>query len=83
MDVAEQLSLESQLYHQITPQECIRYAKIQTDKEVEYLNTFCSTHDKIAAWVTTTILDCKVLERRSDIQYKVAEVCVAYRPELG
>ncbi|KAK7021984.1 hypothetical protein VNI00_011191 [Paramarasmius palmivorus] len=63
------------LYHQITPQECIRYAKIQTDKEVEYLNTFCSTHDKIAAWVTTTILDCKVLERRSDLQYKVAEKC--------
>ncbi|KAK7044157.1 hypothetical protein VNI00_007877 [Paramarasmius palmivorus] len=78
-DVAEQLSLlESRLYRQITPQECIRYAKIQTGKEVEHLNAFCSTHDKIAAWVTTTILDCKVLARRSDtvdFWIKVAEKC--------
>uniref|UniRef100_A0A0W0GET1 Ras GEF n=1 Tax=Moniliophthora roreri TaxID=221103 RepID=A0A0W0GET1_MONRR len=66
-DIAEQLSLlESKLYRMITPQECIRYAKVQTGKEVEHLNAFCSTHDKIAAWVTNSILDCKVLARRAD-----------------
>ncbi|KAL0576874.1 hypothetical protein V5O48_005109 [Marasmius crinis-equi] len=80
-DVAEQLCLlEFKLYHQIAPQECIRYAKIQTGKSVEHLSAFCSTHDKIAAWVTNSVLDCSILARRADtvdFWIKVAEKCRA------
>ncbi|KAG7099854.1 hypothetical protein E1B28_001661 [Marasmius oreades] len=78
-DVAEQLCLlEFNHYSKITPQECIRYAKTQTGKPVEHLGTFCSTHNKIAAWVTTSVLDSTVLARRADtvdFWIKVAEKC--------
>ncbi|KAF9270825.1 ras GEF [Marasmius fiardii PR-910] len=80
-DVAEQLCLlEFNHYSKITPQECIRYAKTQSGKSVEHLNTFCSTHDKIAAWVTNSVLDSTVLARRADtvdFWIKVAEKCRA------
>ncbi|KAJ8084746.1 hypothetical protein PM082_003523 [Marasmius tenuissimus] len=80
-DVAEQLCLlEFKLYRQITPQECIRYAKTQSGKPVEHLSAFCSTHDKIAAWVTNSVLDNSFLARRADtvdFWIKVAEKCRA------
>ncbi|KAJ7116791.1 ras guanine nucleotide exchange factor domain-containing protein [Mycena crocata] len=78
-DIAEQLALlEFKLYVKLTPQECISYAKTQTGKQVEHLVTFCSTHDKLAAWVKTSILTNEALGKRADtvdFWIKVAEKC--------
>ncbi|KAJ7109784.1 ras guanine nucleotide exchange factor domain-containing protein [Mycena epipterygia] len=78
-DIAEQLALlEFKLYAKLTPQECISYAKTQTGKTVENLCTFCSTHDKLAAWVKTSILTNEALGKRADtvdFWIKVAEKC--------
>ncbi|KIK70475.1 hypothetical protein GYMLUDRAFT_275426 [Collybiopsis luxurians FD-317 M1] len=83
-DIAEQLSLyEFKFYSKIVPQDCIAQAS-QTGRPAgctrarEILSAFCSTHDKLAAWVTDTILSTSVLARRSDtVDYwiKVAEKC--------
>ncbi|KAJ7150331.1 ras guanine nucleotide exchange factor domain-containing protein [Mycena filopes] len=59
-------------------QECILYAKTQTGKQVENLCTFCATHDKLAAWVKTSILTNEALGKRADtvdFWIKVAEKC--------
>ncbi|KAJ7070620.1 ras guanine nucleotide exchange factor domain-containing protein [Mycena amicta] len=78
-DIAEQLALlEFKLYVKLTAQECIAYSKIQTGKKVERLTTFCSTHDKLASWVKTSILTNEALGRRADtvdFWIKVAEKC--------
>ncbi|KAJ6486221.1 ras guanine nucleotide exchange factor domain-containing protein [Mycena vitilis] len=78
-DIAEQLALlEFKLYVKITAQECISYAKVQTGKAVENLCTFCATHDKLAAWVKTSILNNEALGKRADtvdFWIKVAEKC--------
>ncbi|KAF8899165.1 ras guanine nucleotide exchange factor domain-containing protein [Infundibulicybe gibba] len=78
-DIAEQLSLlEYRLYAKISPQECITYAKIQTGDVVANLCSFCSTHDKLAGWVKTSILNNEMLSRRADtvdFWIKVAEKC--------
>ncbi len=77
-DSAEQLALlEYKLYVKLTAQECISYAKTQAGKTVENLTTFCSTHDKLAAWVKTSILTNEALGKRADtvdFWIKVAEV---------
>ncbi|KAK7063870.1 ras guanine nucleotide exchange factor domain-containing protein [Favolaschia claudopus] len=78
-DIAEQLALlEFKLYAKLTPHECISYAKTQTGKKVENLTTFCATHDKLAAWVKTSILTNEALGKRADtvdFWIKVAEKC--------
>ncbi|KAJ6523591.1 ras guanine nucleotide exchange factor domain-containing protein [Mycena capillaripes] len=78
-DIAEQLALlEFKLYVKLTAQECISYAKVQAGKQVENLTTFCSTHDKLAAWVKTSILTNEALGKRADtvdFWIKVAEKC--------
>ncbi|KAJ7508677.1 ras guanine nucleotide exchange factor domain-containing protein [Mycena galericulata] len=78
-DIAEQLALlEFKLYVKLTAQECISYAKTQTGKPVENLCTFCATHDKLAAWVKTSILTNEALGKRADtvdFWIKVAEKC--------
>ncbi|KAJ7687418.1 ras guanine nucleotide exchange factor domain-containing protein [Mycena rosella] len=78
-DIAEQLALlEFKLYVKLTAQECISYAKTQTGKVVENLCTFCATHDKLAAWVKTSILTNEALGKRADtvdFWIKVAEKC--------
>ncbi|KAJ7610925.1 ras guanine nucleotide exchange factor domain-containing protein [Roridomyces roridus] len=78
-DIAEQLALlEFKRYVKITAQECISYAKTQTGKPVENLCAFCATHDKLAAWVKTSILTNEALGRRADtvdFWIKVAEKC--------
>jgi son of sevenless-like protein len=82
-DIAEQLALlEFKLYAKLTAQECISYAKTQTGKQVENLCAFCATHDKLAAWVKTSILMNEGLAKRADtveLWIKVAEV--RFRPD--
>ncbi|KAE9400617.1 ras GEF [Gymnopus androsaceus JB14] len=82
-DLAEQLSLhEFKLYSKITPQDCIAQAtqspKAGCPKARESLSAFCATHDKLAVWVTDTILSNHQLSGRSntvDFWIKVAEKC--------
>ncbi|KAF7337603.1 hypothetical protein MSAN_02233600 [Mycena sanguinolenta] len=78
-DIAEQLALlEFKLYAKLTSHECISYAKTQTGKQVENLTSFCATHDKLAAWVKTSILMNEALGKRADtvdFWIKVAEKC--------
>ncbi|KAJ7269310.1 ras guanine nucleotide exchange factor domain-containing protein [Mycena haematopus] len=78
-DIAEQLALlEFKLYVKLTAHECISYAKTQTGKQVENLTAFCATHDKLAAWVKTSILTNEALGKRADtvdFWIKVAEKC--------
>jgi len=78
-DTAEQLTLlEFGLYVKITPQECLAYAKTQSGSAVANLLEFCGTHDKLASWVKTSVLNHDALSKRSDtIEFwiKVAEVC--------
>ncbi|KAJ7103128.1 ras guanine nucleotide exchange factor domain-containing protein [Mycena belliarum] len=78
-DIAEQLALlEFKRYVKLTAQECISYAKTQTGKIVENLCTFCATHDKLAAWVKSSILTNDALGKRADtvdFWIKVAEKC--------
>jgi son of sevenless len=86
-DVAEQLSLlEFKLYAKVTSQECIRHATSSRRSESN-LVLFCRTHDKLAAWVKTSILSNSVLGKRADtidFWIKVAEVsvmcCVVKKP---
>jgi son of sevenless-like protein len=78
VDIAEQLALlEFFLFVQITPQECLTYAKIQKGERVARLQDFCSTHDKLGSWVKNSILTNDVLGKRADtVEFwiKVAEV---------
>lgn len=81
-DVAEQLSLlEFKLYANITPQECIRHASTPSTGSKSNLAVFCSTHDKLAAWVKTSILNNNALGKRADtvdFWIRVAEVSSIY-----
>jgi len=55
--IAAQLTVyESGLYAKITPQQCLTYVKTRTGDDVAKLRDFCSTHDKLDAWVKNTIL---------------------------
>lgn len=78
-DVAEQLTiLEFKLYANVTPQECIRHANAPSTRSSSHLSVFCSTHDKLAAWVKTSILSNNALGKRAniiDFWIKVAEKC--------
>ncbi|KAF8665435.1 hypothetical protein AX16_000454 [Volvariella volvacea WC 439] len=79
-DIAEQLSiLEFKHYSKISPQECIEYVSTQgKGNNIPNLSAFCSTHDKLAGWVKTSILVPDGLGRRAEtIEFwiKVAEKC--------
>ncbi|KZT27559.1 ras GEF [Neolentinus lepideus HHB14362 ss-1] len=66
-EVAQQLCvMEFNLYSKIRPQECLDWTRTQTGKTVENLHAFCATHDKLAAWVKTSILETDVLGKRAD-----------------
>ncbi|KAF8807994.1 ras GEF [Phlegmacium glaucopus] len=79
--VAEQLTLyESGLYVKITPHQCLTYVRNRTGNDVAQLRDFCSTHDKLAAWVKMSILNSDATGRRAltiDFWIKVAEKCRA------
>jgi len=79
VDIAEQVTLlEFSLYVKVTPQECLNYAKTQTGETIAGLQEFCSTHDKLGAWVKTSILTNEMLSKRADtVEFwiKVAEKC--------
>ncbi|KAK0246451.1 ras guanine nucleotide exchange factor domain-containing protein [Armillaria nabsnona] len=76
-DLAEQLSLfEYTLYSKVTPQDCLVYAK--SPQSAPNLNAFCATHDKLASWVTFSVLNNEALGKRADtidFWIKVAEKC--------
>ncbi|KAF5392464.1 hypothetical protein D9757_002243 [Collybiopsis confluens] len=83
-DIAEQLAVyEFKLYSKLSPQDCmlpgpqtIRPAGCTGTREA--LSVFCATHDRVAAWVTDSILSTDNLAKRSDTVdhwIKVAEKC--------
>ena len=80
--VAEQLAVyEFGLYVEITPQQCLTYVKTRTANGVAKLREFCSTHDKLGAWVKMSILNGEAAGERSyivDFWIKVAEACLFY-----
>ena len=77
--IADQLTVyEFDLYSKITPQQCLTYVKTRTGSDVAKLHAFCSTHDKLGAWVKTSILNGEAAGKRAytvDFWIKVAEVC--------
>lgn len=79
-DIAEQLTLlESRRYVKIAPQDCLRYPSKPLQEESN-LSIFCSTHDRIVAWVKVSVLSNDALGKRADtidFWIKVAEVSVA------
>lgn len=83
-DIAEQLTLiEYNLYMKVTPQESLNYVKTQKGKAVEHLSEFCATHDKLAAWVQSSILYTSALSKRAEMVdqwIKIAEVSHATLP---
>ncbi|KAG6851349.1 hypothetical protein H0H93_005747 [Arthromyces matolae] len=77
VDIAEQLTLiESERYIKVTPKECLFYSsKTATSSN---LGEFCSTHDKVASWVKSSILTNEALSKRVstiELWIKVAEKC--------
>ncbi|KAL0951787.1 hypothetical protein HGRIS_008457 [Hohenbuehelia grisea] len=79
--IAEQLCLlEHKLYAKISPQELLTYTKSSNANgvNVENVAAFCATHDKLVAWVKTSILDTPHVGKRAgtvDFWIKVAEKC--------
>lgn len=86
--IAAQLTVyEFGLYAKITPQQCLTYVKSRTGDDVAKLRDFCSTHDKLDAWVKSTILDdddemARRRAQRIDFWIKVAEVCLFFHLHL-
>ncbi|KAF8641186.1 hypothetical protein AX17_000821 [Amanita inopinata Kibby_2008] len=78
-DVAEQLAImEYKLYVRISPQECFAYRNSYPEPAVANLSAFCSTHDRLGAWVKMSILNTETLGRRADtvdFWIKVGEKC--------
>jgi son of sevenless-like protein len=79
--IADQLTVyEFCLYSKITPQQCLSYVKTRTGNDVAKLRDFCSTHDKLGAWVKMSILNGQAAGKRAhtvDFWIKVAEKCRA------
>lgn len=78
--IADQLAVyEFGLYAKITPQQCLTYVKSRTGDDVTKLRDFCSTHDKLDAWVKLSILNSDAAGQRAqtvDFWIKVAEACL-------
>lgn len=81
-NLAEQLAVyEFGLYAKITPQQCLTYVKTRTGNDVAKLRDFCSTHDKLGAWVKMNILNSDAPGKRGsmiDYWIKVAEACLFF-----
>lgn len=79
--LAQQLCLlEYGLYAKVQPQQCLLWAKTQMGRSVASLIQFSSTHDKLAGWVKTSILNNDGLNKRADtvdFWIKCAEKCRA------
>ncbi|KAI0783386.1 ras guanine nucleotide exchange factor domain-containing protein [Abortiporus biennis] len=77
--LAEHLCLyEAKLYANVRPQQCLNYVKKQESSSD--LHAFCSTHDKLATWVKSSILYTESVGKRADTVdhwIKVAEKCRA------
>lgn len=77
-ELAAQLMLyEYRLYVRVRPRECLLWAKKQEGEAVKHLMAFCATHSKLAAWVTSSVLDHDGIKKRAemvDFWVKVAEV---------
>jgi son of sevenless len=77
--IADQLTVyEFRLYAKITPQQCLTYVKTPTGNDAAKLRDFCSTHDKLGAWVKMSILNGETTGKRAhtvDFWIKVAEAC--------
>jgi son of sevenless-like protein len=77
-NIAQHLTLlESKLYIQIKPQECLNWAKVQTGMTVTNILAFSSTRDKITKWVRSSVLKNDSLGKRADtvdFWVQVAEV---------
>ena len=84
--IADQLTVyEFALYAKITPQQCLTYVKSHTGDNVAKLRDFCSTHDKLDAWVKSSVLIGDSPGRRAqtvDFWIKVAEACLFLYPHL-
>ncbi|KAG9011301.1 hypothetical protein FRB93_003103 [Tulasnella sp. JGI-2019a] len=80
-ELANHLALvEYRLYAKIRPYECVMWPRVQRGPEVENLVRFCSTSDKLVAWVKYSILSVEGLGKRADLidhWIKVAEKCRA------
>jgi son of sevenless-like protein len=78
--IADQLTVyEFGLYAKITPQQCLTFVKSRTGDDVAKLRDFCSTHDKLDAWVKLSILNNDAAGKRAqtvDFWIKVAEACL-------
>ncbi len=64
--------------HQSSPKDCIIWSKTQAGEAVASLIEFCATHDRIAGWVKSSILQNEGLGKRADtidFWIWVAEVC--------
>lgn len=77
-ELAQHLTLvEYRLYAKIRPVECMMWPKTQRGAEVRNLVEFCSTNDKLVAWVKYSILKEDSVGKRADVVdfwIKVAEV---------
>lgn len=86
LELAQHLTLvEYRLYAKIRPAECMMWPKMQRGPEVENLLKFCSTSDKLVAWVKYSILKEDGLGKRADVidfWIKVAEVRLPLRAGL-
>ena len=76
--LAEHICLyEQKLYSTIRPQDCLEYIKRQQGGGTERLIAFCKTHDRLANWVKSSILNVENVSKRAatlDVWIKVAEV---------
>ncbi|KAG8969725.1 hypothetical protein FRC03_001070 [Tulasnella sp. 419] len=79
LELAQHLTLvEYRLYSQIRPSECMYWSKAQHGPQVENLNKFCATSDRLANWVKYSILSLDSLGKRADVVaqwIKIAEKC--------
>lgn len=77
-EIAQQLTLiEYRLYSKIRVQECWEWGRTGG-----MLHDFMSTHDRLASWVKTTILNLpRVVKRAEMIDFWItcAEVCRRFR----
>jgi len=69
---------EYRLYIKVRPKDCIIWSKTQAGEAVASLIEFCATHDRIAGWVKSSILQNEGLGKRADtidFWIRVAEKC--------
>ena len=67
---------ERRLYGRIRPQDCLEYVKRQQGGGAERLVDFCKTHDRLANWVKSSVLEIENVGRRAhtiDLWIRVAE----------